>query len=307
MQSFEELRYWRFWPVFILSFFYPVNNSLINLAVPLYYYQQGFSTEIIGILAAGVTYSYIFSPILLNKISQKIRRKTSIIGALIGIFASEMIFYFTLQPIPFIISRFSEGIFMGLYWPNIQSSISDNIFHEHSKLTAKYNISWNSGNLCGFLLGAVLLFIFKVLVLIFYIAPLLIFLNLIIGILAFQEPKKINKHSEEFRRYLKENEKVTLTKAVKIQKERDDFMKISFSLLFPVLLTISYCFTRGSINFLYPIKSEVLGFEPYTVYIATFFFAISQTISLTFASLMKLKYFKSIPALSLIMIVILLP
>ncbi|MEJ2251792.1 MAG: MFS transporter, partial [Candidatus Lokiarchaeota archaeon] len=39
----------------------------------------------------------------------------------------------------------------------------------------------------------------------------------------------------------------------------------------------------------------------------TFFFAISQTISLTFASLMKLKYFKSIPALSLIMIVILLP
>ncbi|MBD3196845.1 MAG: MFS transporter [Candidatus Lokiarchaeota archaeon] len=307
MDFYEELRYWRFWPVFILAFFYPMNNSLINLAVPIYYFQEGYSTQIIGFIAAGSTYTYLFSPILLDKVSQRIKRRTSIIGSLVGVFLVEIIFYITLQPIPFLISRIIEGFFMGLYWPNLQSSISDNIFHEHSKLTAKYNISWNSGILCGFLLGAVILFVFRALLLIFYVAPLLIFINLIVAATAFQEPKKINKHSKEFQRYLKEKESLTLAQAVKIKQERDDFMKISFSVVYPILLIISYCITRATINFLYPIKSELLNFEAYSVYIASFFFALSQIISMIIASLMKLKFFKIIPILSLIITVIMVP
>jgi MFS family permease len=287
-----------------------MNSALINLAVPIYYFQQGFSTEIIGFLAAGTTYSYILSPILFNKISQKLKRKTSIIIALSGVLGSQIIFYVTLIPLGFLVFRIIEGLFMGLFWPNLQSSISDNIFHEHSKLIAKYNLSWNCGILGGFLSGAILLFFLNNLLIIFYVSPLLILLDLIIGLLAFKEPRKINKHSEEFKRYClekEEKEELDLQKAVKIREERDDFLKISFPVLFPILLIFSYAFTRAILNFLYPIKSEILNFESYTVYIRTFIFAISQIISITFASLMKLKYYLTIPILSVFLTVLIVP
>ncbi len=306
MSSTKELSHWRFWPVFILAFFYPMNNGMINLLVPIYYLQEGLYEGAIGVLSAGTTIAYVFSPLLLNKVSQKIKRKTSIIISLTGVFLSEIIFYFTLNPILFIISRTVEGIFMGLYWPNLQSSISDNIFHEHRKLTAKYNISWNLGILGGFLLGALLLFIFELLEIIFYIAPILIFINLIIAIGAFQEPKKINIHSKEFKEYIKKK-KLNLVKAVKIKEEKDDFTKISFPLIFPVLLVIGYCLPRAAINFLYPLKSELLNFEPYTVYIAIFFLALSQMISMIFASLMKLRRFNKIPPIMIGILVLIFP
>jgi sugar phosphate permease len=306
MESPEELSYWRFWPVFILAFFYPMNNGMINLAVPIHYLQEGLSTGIIGILSAGTTISYTFSPILLNKFSQRIRRKTSITISLIGVFFSEIIFYFTLNPALFLISRSVEGIFMGLYWPNLQSAISDNIFHKHSSLTAKYNISWNSGMLSGFLFGALLLFSFGFLELIFYAAPILIFINLLVAVSAFQEPKKLNIHSKEFKEYIKEQD-INLIKAVEIKKENDDFRKLSYPRLYPVLIIVAYCLTRASVNFLYPIKSELLGFEEYTVYIATFFLALSQVISMFLASIMKLRYFGLVPPVMIGILVFVIP
>ncbi|MBD3216160.1 MAG: MFS transporter [Candidatus Lokiarchaeota archaeon] len=306
MRSPEELSYWRFWPVFILAFFYPMNNGMINLAIPIYYLQEGLNTALIGILSAGSAISYMFSPILLNKLSQKLKRKTSITISLIGVFCSEIIFYFSLNPLLFLISRSVEGIFMGLYWPNLQSAISDNIFHKHSALTAKYNISWNSGMLTGFLFGALLLFSFGLLELIFYAAPILIFINLLVAVSAFQEPKKLNIHSKEFKDYVKEQE-INLIKAVKIKKEEDDFRKLSYPRLYPVLIIVAYCLTRASVNFLYPIKSELLGFEEYTVYIATFFLALSQVISMFLASLMKLRYFNFVPPIMIGILIIVIP
>lgn len=306
MNSTKELSYWRFWPVFILAFFYPMNNGMINLAIPIYYLQEGLNTGAIGILSAGATISYTFSPLLLNKISQKIKRKTSIIIALFGVFVAEIFFYLTLNPILFIISRILEGFFMGLYWPNLQSSISDNIFHKHSSLTAKYNISWNSGMLIGFLFGAFLLFSFAYLEIIFYVAPILIFINLIIAITAFQEPRKLNIHSKQFKEHIKQ-QKINLVKAVEIKEEHVDFRKLSYPKLYPFLIIIAYCLTRASINFLYPIKSEFLGFEEYTVYIATFFLALSQVIAMFFASIMKLRYFNKIPPIMIGILVVVIP
>jgi len=306
MKKSEELSYWRFWPVFILAFFYPMNNGMINLAIPIYYLQEGFNTGVIGILSAGATISYTFSPLLLNKISQKIKRKTSVIIALFGVFVAEMFFYLTLNPFLFIISRILEGFFMGLYWPNLQSAISDNIFHKRNSLTAKYNISWNSGMLTGFLIGALLLFSFEFLEIIFYVAPILIFINLVVAVTAFQEPRKLNIHSKEFREYVKQQE-INLIKAVEIREEQDDFMNLSYPNLYPFLIIIAYCLTRASVNFLYPIKSELLGFEEYTVYIATFFLALSQFITMFVASLMKLRYFNKIPPIMIGVLIIVIP
>ena len=72
-----------------------------------------------------------------------------------------------------------------------------------------------------------------------------------------------------------------------------------------ILLIIAYCFGRVNANFLYPLKSEILGFEAYTVYLLAFFGFSTQIISITLSSYLPMKYLKRIPIISLIALIIL--
>ncbi|MFX1394409.1 MAG: MFS transporter, partial [Promethearchaeota archaeon] len=120
----EKTRTWKFWPVMCLSFLYPVNTSLISLSIPIYYFNIGVSVEIIGFLAAASSITYSFSPVLVDKLSQKLGRKKSILIATLGASAAQISFYFTLEPVIFFIARLMEGFVMGFFWPNLQSTIS---------------------------------------------------------------------------------------------------------------------------------------------------------------------------------------
>jgi len=186
MNKTENYQKWRFWPIICLAFFYPVNGALVNLAIPLYYFKRGTNIEIIGFLAAGVTMTYCFSPMLLNSISKKINRRRRVILGIVGVSLAQIVFYFSLEPIPFFIARLVEGFMAGFIWSNLQSSITDNAHHNHSKYLAKYNLSWNAGVLGGYLLGAIVLYFVDNLEIIFYIAPLLVVSNAFIILFFFQ-------------------------------------------------------------------------------------------------------------------------
>ena len=177
MKSSENSSYWRFWPVICLAFLYPLNNAMVGLAIPIFFYRKGISIEMIGIIAAGQAFTYCFSPILLNKISDKINRRRSVILGVVGVCCAQCVYFFTLEPIPFLVSRLFEGFFIGFFWTNIQSSISDNILHDHKKLAMKYNISWTSGSLFGFCLGVIISELSDNIKLIFWISPIIVFLN----------------------------------------------------------------------------------------------------------------------------------
>jgi MFS family permease len=293
MELSKDLAKWSFFPVVLLSFLYPVNMYMLSLAIPLFFYREGVSTEFIGLLSAATTFTYTISPILLNKLSEKLPRKKSLIIALFGTLLAQIVFYFTLDPIPFLISRFSEGFIMGLYWTNLQSSISDNILHNHKKLTAMFNISRNLGVIAGFWLGAILTYAYKSLMQIFMIAPIIIFITLLIALFTFQEPKKIsidtlNKLS------LDQNNVEELQKNNYKLKEQE-IKRIQFPKIYPVLLIIIFSLSRATINFIFPIKSDVLGFETYTIYIAISFLALAQTITMFLASIVSTKILESFP------------
>jgi MFS family permease len=303
MKKSERLGEWVFYPVILLAFLYPVNINMVSLAIPLFFYRQGISTELIGVLSAGTTFTYTLSPILLSRLSEKLPRKVSIIIALTGTLLAQLIFYITLEPIPFLIARFTEGFIMGLYWTNLQSAISDNVFHDHKKLAARYNISWNFGVIFGFWLGALLTFIYNDLIHIFLISPIIILITLIIAIATFQEPKKISFRALQKRDISQET----------IQEARSDIYdlkmkeikEIEFPKLYPVFLIIIFSLTRATINFIFPIKSDVLGFGTYTIYIAQSFFALSQSFSMLAASLFSTKYLKKLPQIMSFLLIIL--
>ena len=96
---------WRFWPVILLSTFYTINSSLIMLGIPIFFFQIGISLEIIGLLSAAQIIAYCISPILLNKLSDKLGRKRSMIISMVGVSITQITYYFVLDPLIFFITH----------------------------------------------------------------------------------------------------------------------------------------------------------------------------------------------------------
>lgn len=301
----DSKHHWRFWPVILLAIFYPLNMNMIGLAIPIYFFRRAIPTEIIGLLSAATTITYSISPIIFSKISDRLPRKTSVVIAMGGTFATQLIFYITLHPILFLLARLGEGFIVGLFWTNLQASISDNIYHRHRRLTAFYNLSWNTGLILGLVMGAILTYLVDDLTIIFYSAPFFLLFNLLIAIFAFKEPRKNsydsiaspNLQKNEDQNY---NDKFEATKHAEIES-------IQFPLVYPFILIILYSLVRATVKFLFPIKSEILGFETYSVYGASIFYALAQSIAMIGASSISLKHLKVLHIIILIPILIFTP
>jgi len=296
MSSTDVRQDWRFWPVVCLALLYPINNSLIMLAIPLYFFRQGTDLIIIGFLVAGITLTYSFSPLIFRNIGDKIGRKSSIIISLLGTLIAQLIFYFTLDPLFFFISRVTEGFVTGLFWTNLQSSISDNALLDHKKKLSRYNFGWNTGVLLGFLTGALVLFFMNDdIKMIFYVAPIFIFISLLISIFFFKESKKVSIESANHL-----NREVALNSTNK----NWEIEKLYIPVILPILFVVAFSFAKGTINLLYPIKSEILGFAPYTVFLLSFLALIAQLITTTGSSYLSMNSLKKFSIISILVLII---
>ena len=110
----------------------------------------------------------------------------------------------------------------------------------------------------------------------------------------------LNKENENSVRILKESDQSN-------DNNNNGYIKsenYSISIILPFLYIASFCIANGSISFLYPIKSEIIGFETYTVYLLVFFALITQLISSTFTSYLSIRVLKKISSISLIALII---
>lgn len=292
MDNSQDLRKWRFWPVLMLAFMYPVNNALVNIAIPIYFFQIHLDLIYIGVLAAGSAMAYSFSPILFNRLADRIGRKRSIALAMLGVSLAQTTYFFSLNPMIFLIARMAEGLMMGFYWPSLQSSISDNALHDHSMMMSRYNIFWNSGLLAGYVIGASFLFMVDVIEIIFYISPIFIYANFFIALIFFKESQKITLESTQG---IQEN-------GNEKHKERTDISLTKFYIpvLVPIIFATVFSIVKASVNFLYPIESEMLGFPSFTVYLQVFFTICAQLIGTSIATFFSIKNLKRVPIICII-------
>jgi len=288
---------WRFWPVILISFFFTINGSLIMLGIPILFFQRGISIEIISFLSAAQIMAYCFSPLLFNKASDKLGRKKSVILAMVGTSSTQITYYFVLDPLVFLIARFTEGLFLGFFASNLQASISDNPLLDHSKYLSRLTLSFNSGGLIGLLFGALFLFFINDIILVFYIAPLLVIANAIIAIFFFQESTKLNSNIS-----IKESANIDEKNLVLNNSNMSDEAKYYIPVVIPIIILFGFSFANGSAYFIYPIKSEILGFQPYSAYFLSFFAMFAQTLSTYKASLLSIKRLKVVSLISIILV-----
>ncbi len=288
---------WRFWPVILISLFFTINGSLIMLGIPILFFQRGISIEIISFLSAAQIMAYCFSPLLFNKASDKLGRKKSVILAMVGTSSTQITYYFVLDPLVFLIARFTEGLFLGFFASNLQASISDNQFLDHSKYLSRLTLSFNSGGLIGLLFGALFLFFINDMILVFYIAPLLVIADAIIAIFFFQESTKLNNNI-----VIKESANNDKKNSVLNNSKKSDEAKYYIPVVIPILILFGFSFANGSAYFIYPIKSEILGFQPYSAYFLSFSAMFAQTLSTYKASLWSIKRLKVVSLISIILV-----
>ncbi len=283
---------WPFWPVLLLSLLYPINNALLSLAIPIYYFNLGTSIEIIGLLSSGSALTYCFSPILVNNFSNMIGRRNSILIACLGGFMAEFTFFFTLNPVIFFISRLTEGFVMGFFWTSLQSSISDNVYNQ-DKLMSRYNFSWNLGLVLGFLLGFLVLFFSNKILFVFYISALIILGMFIVGLSSFKEPLKLNGNNSQLQSNNSQlhslMQRDSSNDPINIDK---DFSQYNIPVILPTILIIIFSLLKTGVSLLYPIKSEIIGFPGYSTYLLSFLTIIVQAIFASLGSNISFKLLK---------------
>ncbi|MHA2390873.1 MAG: MFS transporter [Promethearchaeota archaeon] len=267
---------WRFWPILCLAFVFAFSSPLLMLATPIYYNQMGVQITFISLLTTAMTLTYSLSPIILNKISDKLGRRKSVIISLVGATCAQLIFYITLNPVVFLIERLFEGFILGFFFPNLLASISDNPDIDHQKYLGRFNLSWSIAIVIGLIFGAIVLRFTDDLKFIFYISPIFILVNSLVAIFLFREPvasnhkihdENLNFNSQEINNYY-------------------------IPVIVPLLLILYTSFASGNGTLLYPIRSEILGFHPSSTYFVNVFATATQTIAMYLSSLLVVRKLK---------------
>jgi len=284
---------WRFWPIMVLSFIFGLSNPLIMIATPIYFFQQGVEIKFIGLLTTAITITYTFSPILLNKISDRVGRRKSVIISMAGVSVSQLLFYITLDPIVFLIERLFEGLILGFFFPNLMASISDNPTIDHQKYLARFNLSWSLAVVFGMLFGAILSSFSRNLELIFYISPIFLIVNTIIAILFFQDPNTPNSEVLYLDSTLNSN-------TADFNQEEMEKRQYKIPVIIPLLLILALSMASGNSSLLYPVRSEILGFPPSTTYLVNVISTLAQSVSMYIASLLAIKKLKQISMIALL-------
>ncbi|MCK4285365.1 MAG: MFS transporter [Candidatus Lokiarchaeota archaeon] len=287
------MQHWRFWPVICLVFIFAFSSPIVMLAAPIYFLQQGVEIIIISILSTALTITYSVSPIILNKLSDKLGRRKSVIIAMIGATFAQLVFYITLNPVVFLIERLFEGFILGFFFPNLQASISDNAEIDHQKYLARFNLSWGIAGVFGLLFGTLVLQFINDLRFLFYINPIFMAINVVIAFFFFQEP--ISDKGETQNIDIDENNSKF--------EDQQQFLatgKYIIPVIIPLLLILAVSFASGNGTLLYPIKSKILEYQPSSTFLVIVFATATQSLAMYLSSLVALKKLKLLSSLTLL-------
>lgn len=124
---------------------------------------------------------------------------------------------------------------------------------------------------------------------------------MIIAIFFFQESTKLTKNSSIKESVNNDEENSFLNNYSNLNRAM-----YNFPVFIPIIFLFGFSFAIGSANFLYPIKSEILEFQSYSLYFLSFFSMIFQTFSTYKASLWSIKRLKLASLISLILVALIL-
>ena len=125
--------------------------------------------------------------------------------------------------------------------------------------------------------------------------------NAIITIVFFQESIKLTHNSD-----INESAKIDEINLVQNNTNKSNGVMYHIPLLIPILFLFGFSFAIGSANFIYPIKSEILGFQSSSAYFLSFVAMFAQTISVYKASLWSITRLRTASLISITLVALII-
>jgi MFS family permease len=275
-----NMRPYRTWPVYVLAFLKPLYQSLFGLALPNYLiYETTMEPELIGVISSSTALVYILSPFLGLFIAKKIGRKNTLLISLFlsAITYNTQILFF--GPSVLIVSQLVEGIGIGLFWPVLMMEFSSwqkiSTTKQNNENFRHFNISWNLGLLGGFMIGFLLVVLWKNDFVALIASCVMVFALIPVGFFLESDKKFLPKNNLKDGNILSSpyiaEDKTTLNKNRNPKKlSQISLIHLAFPAFIAWILNFYYTTAKSMYHFIFPFNLLDNGFESYWRYIFIF-------------------------------------
>src|SRR5579875_1686848 len=148
---------------FVSAFAGDIVLSIFYIYLPLFAYELGASTLLVGIVGGADYLVYSVMPIFMGRISDQVRSRLTLLVISLGLIAVVSLLYvFTYDALTLGIIRIIEGVGWSILWPVIESGISEAAGKDSQRALGTYNYIWSAAAGLGPLVGAVLVFVVSI-------------------------------------------------------------------------------------------------------------------------------------------------
>ncbi|MEM2104456.1 MAG: MFS transporter [Candidatus Bathyarchaeia archaeon] len=236
--------------LFVLVFFMQMLTGVVGLAVPISAVGMGASPLFLGFIGAvgGLTYS--FMPLAAGFFSDRVRRKSFILAALVLYGLSCVLYFLAGNPVVLVPVKALEWVSVSVFWPSVEALLTESSRDRVEQSLRRFNLSWGSATIVGPVVGGLVISLFGVKVP-FVLSSTVSFALAFFAAVAVRES-------------IKGGHKPT-REASQPQKRG------SGSIAAALASTLLFSFVGGIIYNLFPAHATSLGIQPYEIGVVMFF------------------------------------
>jgi MFS family permease len=244
-----------------ISFLTQMIIGLTGIAVPIYANQNGASPLQVGLIGSAGGLIYSFMPFVSGVLSDRFKRKLFISGSMILYSFSCILYIFIEDPVGLMFIKILEWLSVSIFWPAVESLITDSSKRKIEESLRRFNISWGLGMIIGPILGGVLISVLSIRAPFFFSFFISVFFGLGSIFIVVERDKK--------REFDYKSNPIIVDRSN--NSNHSIFLGISSIFLFSSI--------TGIILTLFPSYATDLGISAFDIGFITFTFGITRTIA----------------------------
>ena len=219
--------------------------GVTGITVPIYAERMEASPMLIGVIGATGGMIYSFIPLVSGILTEKFRRKPFLVTStfLYGLVC--ILYTLTEKPRMLIPVKALEWFSIAVFWPSVETLLTDLAEERLEETLRKFNLSWGFGTIIGPMIGGSLISIFEIKAPFIFSSILSLSLSLLAAIVVKEKPRENMRH-------LRGKDEVVAEKG-------------AFALAMAIVSILLFSIVGGIIFNLFPAYAADLGIPEYEI------------------------------------------
>lgn len=127
--------------------------GIVSITIPIYAASMGASQLLLGVIGAAGGLIYSFMPLAMGVVSDRIKRKTPIIGSMLLYGILCLTYILVNEPIMLVPLKAIELFAIAMFWPSVEALLVEVDNRTVEETLRKFNLSWSSAAVIGPIIG----------------------------------------------------------------------------------------------------------------------------------------------------------